>query len=399
MNRTRRAGRLRSAFSLALTAVLAAGCARQGADSAADAQPVITIFDPSEGYPNGYFTVGDPDGLEVSGAFQLWVLETDEQQQPTGRRARLTNGTLAPPVLGKLREVPPLVIFEPRFSLRAGAWYEGVFTPRDGSERTVKKFRTPLNDSGPDTRVAAIYPSADALPENLLRFYVQFSGPMRRGSAYEHARLFDSGGAEVKGVFLAVEPELWDPEATRLTLLLDPGRIKRGLASLDEQGTNLREGASYTLRIDPAWRDASGSGLVEGFEKTFSVVAADRTSPDAEQWVVEAPRAGSRDSLRVAFDEPLDQALLERMLFVEDSQGRVVRGVPKPIDGERSWEWLPDEEWGTGAHVLIIDPLLEDRAGNGLNRLFDDVAGSSQDPSESEDLRLPFEVPPPVNAN
>ena len=49
-------------------------------------------------------------------------------------------------------------------------------------------------------------------------------------------------GQPLQGVFLTMDPELWDPERRRLTLLLDPGRIKRGLVPNLEAGYPLNEG-------------------------------------------------------------------------------------------------------------------------------------------------------------
>ena len=62
-----------------------------------------------------------------------------------------------------------------------------------------------------------------------------------------------------RGVFLPPEPELWDARnATRLTMLLDPGRIKRGLVPNLEFGYPLVEGTTISIGIDAAFRDATG---------------------------------------------------------------------------------------------------------------------------------------------
>ena len=50
--------------------------------------------------------------------------------------------------------------------------------------------------------VAQVYPSADVLPENLLKFYVHFSGPMRGGHIYDHVRFRDEAGKLVEMPFL-----------------------------------------------------------------------------------------------------------------------------------------------------------------------------------------------------
>jgi len=381
--------------------VFAAACDGDDEEAPTRRPVLIERFPPSETYPNGHFEVRRPSGEPVAGALELWVSEVAEDGEPTGRRARRADGEPAPPVVGKLHRTEPVVVFEPRFPLRPRTWYEAVFTPRDGSPRNSLFVRVPAPPLEPETRVAAVYPSADRLPENLLRFYVQFSGPMRRGEAYDHVHLFDAAGDVVEGVLVKVEPELWDPETTRLTLLLDPGRIKRGLEPLEELGPNLEQEGSYVLRVDQPWRDAAGASLIAGFEKRFVVVEADRVSPDPDDWSVGHPAPGTREPLRVEFDEPLDRALLERMLFVEDAEGNVVRGVGRALEGETGWEYVPDEAWGVGEHELVVDPLLEDRAGNGLRRLFDEEVAASGDEQpepeaeeEGQPIRLPFELVP-----
>ena len=78
-------------------------------------------------------------------------------------------------------------------------------------------------------RVVAVYPSSATLPENQLRFYLHFSAPMSRGEVYQHLQLLDQDGKPIVLPFLEIGEELWDTTGQRLTLLIDPGRIKRGL--------------------------------------------------------------------------------------------------------------------------------------------------------------------------
>jgi len=58
---------------------------------------------------------------------------------------------------------------------------------------------------------------------------------MSRGFADDHVQLLDDTGAAVESPFLALA-ELWNPAATHLTLLIDPGRIKRGLVPHEHLG-------------------------------------------------------------------------------------------------------------------------------------------------------------------
>ncbi|MEO0931908.1 MAG: hypothetical protein AAFY14_14880, partial [Pseudomonadota bacterium] len=84
--------------------------------------------------------------------------------------------------------------------------------------------------TGPATTVVdEIYPSGDVVPENLLRMYLYFSGPMAEADILPHIRLRHEDATAVDGVFLSNRFDLWSPDRTRLTLLLDPGRVKTGL--------------------------------------------------------------------------------------------------------------------------------------------------------------------------
>ena len=67
--------------------------------------------------------------------------------------------------------------------------------------------------------------------------------------------------AEVE-LFLELEDELqWS--LTRLTLLLDPARVKRGLKPNLDEGRALEAGKRYQLVIDQQWPDATGRPLSE----------------------------------------------------------------------------------------------------------------------------------------
>ena len=112
------------------------------------------------------------------------------------------------------------------------------------------------------TRIEQVYPSTDTLPANTLKLYIYFSAPMRRGEAWQHIRLLDEHGAPVELPFLEIDQELWDPTNTRLTVLFDPGRIKRGLVPLQRIGTEYSGRAAlyafHFARVAGCQRSASG---------------------------------------------------------------------------------------------------------------------------------------------
>jgi hypothetical protein len=218
----------------------------------------------------------------------------------------------------------------------------------------------------PTALIEHVYPSTSLLPENELKFYLCFSAPMQRGQAWQHVHLLDQNGKPVELPFLELDEELWNPDQTRLTVLFDPGRIKRGLVPINEVGPAIEAGKRYTLWIDREWRDGRGAPLAEEYRKEFRVGPADREPPQPGNWRVTPPRAGTTEPLIVRFPEALDFALLQHSITVEGMTGRVEVGRD-----ETEWRFTPERPWTAGEHTLSIQTTLEDLAGNHIGRPFD----------------------------
>jgi hypothetical protein len=282
-----------------------------------------------------------------------------------------------PAMLGEYNLDKGRVVFQPRFPLRPGLAYRvEVDTSRAPGARLpavklVKALKLAAAPAGPSTKVAAVYPTRDLLPENQLKFYIQFSAPMSRGEAYRRVHLLRQNGERVEDPFLELGEELWDPDGTRFTLFFDPGRIKRGLKPREEVGPSLEEGHSYTLMIDADWSDAAGRPLEAHFRKAFRVGPPDDIQPDVERWKFTPPPAGSRDPLVVQLDEPLDWAMLQRVLVVRDPDGNNLVGEVTTDRQETRWGFVPARIWAAGSYRLEIDAALEDLAGNSLERPFE----------------------------
>jgi hypothetical protein len=239
--------------------------------------------------------------------------------------------------------------------------------------------------------VEHIYPSAGTLPSNQLRLYFYFSVPMSRGEAGQYVHILDENGKVLPDVFLPGE-ELWDPGFRRLTLTLDPGRIKRGLTSNMKMGPPIAEGKRYTLVVDKSWPDARGVPMIEGARKAFRGGPAERTPPDPKQWHVTAPKAGSSDALIVDFLGPMNYPLLMRMLRVSAERGDVA-GTVKVERDETEWRFTPAKPWVAGKHALIVDTAIEDLAGNHVGQAFDvDVFEKVTNTITSKTISLGFEV-------
>ncbi len=296
------------------------------------------------------------------------------------------------PMLGSLFAVKGVVQFTPRFPLTPGMKYRATWKPAKG-EQVTAIFEIPKPHIDPTTIVENVFPTASVLPENQLKFYVHFSAAMSKGEAYKHIHLLKANGTAVELPFLEIDEELWDRETQRLTLLFDPGRIKRGVLPLAEAGSAIQPGQSYRLVIDKAWPDANGVPMQQSFEKKFTGGPADRTSPNIKKWRITPPKAGNTNPLIIEFPEPMESALATRMIAVEDPAHNPVEGAVRLEQQETRWLFTPAAPWVAGTYKVKADATLEDLAGNKLNRLFDvDVFGKVDKSLTTNTLSLPFTI-------
>jgi hypothetical protein len=302
-----------------------------------------------------------------------------------------------PAMAGSWRVAGDRIRFESRFPFSPAVRYRAEFLPArlpggaPDAPPVVSHFELPAA-AGPTTEVAGIYPSVDVLPENQLKFYLQFSAPMGGGGVYQHVHVRDASGRALDNPFLELDEELWDPTMTRLTLLIDPGRIKRGVKPHDDIGALFEAGRSYTLTIDPAWRDAAGRPLRVGFHKTYRIEGADRTPPDTSRWVIRAPTPATREPLVVRFDEPMDHALALRLISVR-ARGKTVSGEASLRDGERSWVFVPTHAWRSGTHQVQVATTIEDLAGNNIGKAFDvQLQEGARRALAARTVAVPFEI-------
>jgi hypothetical protein len=304
----------------------------------------------------------------------------------------------APPVAGRYLVVSDAVEFTPLFAFDPGRRYDVTFDPSKlPSPRAAKVVREsvglPAIARTPSTRIVRMLPTADVLPENLLRVYLEFSAPMSRENGRDFIKLLDEHRREVPNAFLALDIEFWSPDYLRYSVFFDPGRVKRGILPNDEFGRALRAGHKFTLAVDPQWRDANGQPLAAPFERTFTVGPPDLSPMRLADWQLRAPAAGTRDPLVVMFPKPLDHGLLQRAIGVTGPGGAVVRGNIGVGESERTWTFAPSDAWRAGVYTLVTLSTLEDPEGNRIGRPFDiDTFERIDRSSEPERFTVPFTV-------
>ena len=194
-------------------------------------------------------------------------------------------------------------------------------------------------------------------------------------------RLADGQGREITGAFMSFGQELWSADGRRLTLLLDPGRIKRGVTAHLTQGPALAPGGTYTLSVAlPQSRAAT----------TFQASAPLRSPLDPKAWRLTPPAAGTRAPLIVRFDRVMDRALLQDGVRVRSGDGRNIAGTARSAGGEREWAFTPEAAWGHTDYRVVFSADLEDVSGNRIGEALDHEVGST--PTQPQAFTRPFKA-------
>jgi hypothetical protein len=302
--------------------------------------------------------------------------------------AQCAGGEILPDVLGRYELLQDGIRFVPRFPFEPGVRYRATFDPSYGPRTTRRsgspdllahEFSLPVDQNVLSSRVEHVFPSSDCLPENMLRFYVCFSNSMRRGQAEGQIELLDSDGQRVPDLLYRPPVELWDRNMRHLTILLDPGRIKRGLGPNVILGPPLKAGQEYTLTIGSGMTDKSGRPLGELYSKRFRVTRAVRERIAVENWEVVPPEAESSQPLELRFLRPLDRAMLSHAINIVSEDSQMVAGKLLIDRNETCWNFTPISPWRAGVYHIRVAPDLEDVCGNSVMAAFDKAIESCGD--------------------
>jgi hypothetical protein len=368
--------------------LLAAGAAcSTPASSKAPSQLQITLLDRTDAIEVTGLSSRDLDRLRrVS-----WEREDWEQLL----RVTVASDNGAQAMLGTYTVTSDALRFTPRFPFDPGRLYAVRVDPSrlpDGGSSPVvtASVARPAPPAGPPASVLGVYPSGGTVPENQLRMYVQFSAPMTRRGALNHMRILDDAGREVEDPFLPLDTDLWSQDATRLTVLFDPGRVKRGILPNVEMGRALEPGRRYTLVIARTWPDGLGRPLASEFRRTFRVTPPNERPIDIASWRIQPPAAASRNPVTVIFPAPLDHGLLHSAVGVRRGD-QAIPGAITVEEAETRWLFTPRDPWQPGPHSLVVLTTLEDPAGNRIGRAFE-VRGGGPALKPPDSITVPFEI-------
>ena len=297
-----------------------------------------------------------------------------------------------PAMLGAVEVKDNELFFRPRFPVTAGAKYNVQVSANASLKPDGFFIEIPKGETAPTT-IQQVYPTSNVLPENTLKFYVHFSAAMQKGDIYRYLEIREVGGESVELPFLEIEQEFWSRDSKRLTLLLDPGRIKRGLKPRREMGPIFVTGRTYELRVDGDWPDSNGRKIGDDFVKRFRIGPEDHQQPDPTGWQLKVPAENTKQPLVISFSESLDHSMLQSAIKVLGNQANLVAGRIEVAKNEAQWSLTPEALWQPGSYTIEINNRLEDNAGNSIEKQFDvELVDKSRSITSPPSTKLTFEV-------
>ena len=326
---------------------------------------------------DGHFTLTVKVDPDQPGKITVVVTSTDDAFEEID--AETANGLIEvraeTAVLGSLDRVSDRELhFSPSFPLLAGSEVLVRFDPTqdqtlNGSPLELR-HRVPSPPAAPAPTIEHIYPTADLLPANHLKFYIVFSEPMQPGEIWNYFGLLDLDNEQpVPRPFR--HTELWSRDGKILTLWFHPGRVKTGVNLNTELGAILVSGRRYRLSVSGDWPSARGTPLGKDVSREFRAGPHDHTQPDPADWKLKIPAPGSREPLVCQLGSPHDWALLHSDVAVENAAEKPLAGSISTSHHQSHWHFTPNEPWQAGRYRLAIGSVLEDLAGNNLERPFE----------------------------
>ncbi|MGC4056810.1 MAG: hypothetical protein QM743_01645 [Chitinophagaceae bacterium] len=230
------------------------------------------------------------------------------------------------------------------------------------------------------SRVNAVYPLSDTIPENILFFHVAFTQRMTEDrEAWKKVTVRDANGNLIPRTWR--QRSFWLDSGRLLVLMIHPGRVKSGI---HYTGPVFSEGHLYEICVDSSLTDISGNYLSASFRKIYYAGAEQREvlryAANLQQL-----RPESRDTLVLRFSRGLDHAAAVTNIAVTNEQNaRIPIVITQPTD--REIRLVPVGRWPQGELSLVLGADIYDYTGNRLNRSFE--VSDSKDMIEDKDVHV-----------
>ncbi len=237
----------------------------------------------------------------------------------------------------------------------------------------------------------SVFPRADCVPANLLRFHLRFEKPVEVFDVRTDLRLVDKGaGVEqiVSHPFLDLNDGLWSADGLTLTVMLHPGRIKKGLISNKNLGSAINPSLTYELQIRGAVVNKTNEWWTL---KSFVTSNPIRNPLELALITIVRPDTGTKQALTVKFDRVVDQLAIENLVALTDQKNAIVAIDRELSDSSTTLRLTPRVDWLPGSYSIHFSNEFEDTCGNRLDGAFENN-GDSQDRIRSADFAILFSL-------
>lgn len=225
--------------------------------------------------------------------------------------------------------------------------------------------------------VVNIFPTSDTLPVNIIRFYVEFSKPMQEMGIYNHIHITNEKGNKLDKVFYEHGVEFWNADRTKVTLIIDPARVKQGLIAFNQLGRHFEENQTYHLVVDSLLLDFNNQSLKSSKKKTFVTSKEDFKTPDPKNWKIGNVKPSTSEPLIIIFDDKTDHiSALESMIIIQNQEK--INGRWKMIN-DTTVQFTPDKKWNSGVYTIKVHSSFEDLVANSIYEIFDHKVGLSKE--------------------
>ena len=220
--------------------------------------------------------------------------------------------------------------------------------------------------------VSAVYPSGSTISAHTLRLSIHFTSPQYL-AVLGRLSLRGKENRPITAAFL--NQELWSPDRTKLTILLDPARLKTHLERQKTMGAPLAGRHEVALFLD------------DHPIKSWTVTPHTCRPISLDEWQVSTPRRGGTSPLKLRFPEPIDiQAL--HLIAVLDPDDQRILGEESITTSERDWKFKPLTPWKPGLYHIVVHPDFENPCGDEIGDLFEHVTGKALQPQRTRTFRI-----------
>ncbi len=290
------------------------------------------------------------------------------------------------PIIGRTKITNTETRFTPKVPFDWNQAYTAIYNS------TIEHFTIELPSDYKHLKVISVYPSSKLVPANILKWYVRFSKPVNEASIYDHLHFITKKGDTLSNATLFLKNPLISEQGKLLTIWVEPGRQKRELKPNQKLGTVFVPEKEYTLAISKTIKDQSGIPMNKSFQNTFMISEADRTKPNIKKWKLLPPKKNTRFHLEIQTNEILDYGSATHSFSILNNRNSRIEGQWELKNQDSSLVFSPNQSWESGTYKIIINPQLEDTAGNNLERLFDQEIHLKSTKKNTATYTLGFEI-------